>query len=106
MSEMTKEVTDAAESVGEQATGNGEASLAKKLLLPAAAGVGTLAATYAARKAPDLVRDHVKPKLEQRGGEEAAEMGKQTVARLQGQGGVLGSLAGKAGEKLGAGGGR
>jgi uncharacterized membrane protein len=106
MSEMTQEVTDAAESVGEQATGNGDGSFAKKLLLPAAAGVGTLAATYAARKAPDLVRDHVKPRLEQRGGEEAAEVGKQAVARLQGQGGMLGSLAGKAGEKLGAGGGR
>src|SRR5687767_8317471 len=108
--EATQQVSDAAESAGEKVTGNGngsgDGSLAKKLLLPAAAGVGTLAATYAARKAPELVRDHVKPKLEQRGGEEAAEVGKQAVARLQGQGGMLGSLAGKAGEKLGAGGGR
>jgi uncharacterized membrane protein len=106
--EATQQVTDAAESAGEKVTGNGngDGSLAKKLLLPAAAGVGTLAATYAARKAPELVRDHVKPKLEQRGGEQAAEVGKQAAARLQGQGGVLGSLAGKAGEKLGAGGGR
>ena len=108
--EATQEVTDAAESVGEQVTGNGNGSgngsMARKLLLPAAAGVGTLAATYAARKAPDLVRDHVKPRLEQRGGEEVAEVGKQAAAKLQGEGGMLGTIAGKASEKLGGGGGR
>jgi uncharacterized membrane protein len=81
--------------------GNGNGGLAKKILIPAAAGVGTLAATVAARKAPDLFRERVMPRLEQRGGEEAAKVGKRAAGQLEGEGGVLGAVAGKAREKLG-----
>jgi uncharacterized membrane protein len=86
--------------------GNGNGGLAKKILIPAAAGVGTLAATVAARKAPDLFRERVMPRLEQRGGEEAAKVGQHAARNLQGGGGVVGAVAGKAREKLGGGGGK
>jgi uncharacterized membrane protein len=100
-----EDVQETVEDVGgEDGAGNG--GLAKKLLVPAAAGAGTLAATVAARKAPDLFRDHVLPRLEQRGGEEAAKVGKHAARNLQDQGGALGAAAGKVREKLGGAGGR
>jgi uncharacterized membrane protein len=103
-----EEAKEAPEQVEEQLSedGGGNGGGAKRFLIPAAAGVGTLAATLAARKAPELFRDHVKPKLEQQGGEEAAKVGEQAASRLQGQGGVVGALASRATEKLGAAGGR
>ena len=104
---MSETATEAAESVASETGdgGGGEDSLAKKLLIPTAAGVGTLAVTLAARKAPELVRDRLMPKLEQKGGEEAAEVGKNAMSRMQGGGGVVGAIAGKATEKLSGGGG-
>ena len=100
-------VEDVQETVEDVGGGNGGGDgLAKKLLIPAAAGVGTLAATVAARKAPDLFRERVLPRLEERGGEEAAKVGKQAARNLQDQGGMLGTVAGKAREKLGGAGGR
>jgi uncharacterized membrane protein len=95
-----------AEGATDQVSDGGGDSLAKRILIPAAAGVGTLVATMAARKAPDLFREHVLPKAEQKGGEAAANVGKQAASRLTGEGGVLGSVAGKAAEKLGGGGGK
>ena len=86
--------------------GNGNGGLAKKLLIPAAAGVGTLAATMAARKAPDLIKEHVMPRLEERGADEAEKVGERAASRLQGQGGIVGAAAGKAREKLGGAGGK
>jgi uncharacterized membrane protein len=107
MSEAVDEVKETAEEVGERAPGDGAGDgLAKRLLVPAAAGVGTIAATVAARKAPELFRERVMPKLEQRGGEEAAKIGKNAAARLRNEGGMVGTFAGKAAEKLGGGGGR
>jgi len=102
MSDTMEEVKETAE---DTASGNGNGGLAKKLLIPAAAGVGTLAATVAARKAPELFRDHVMGRLEDKGGEEAAKVGQNAASRLKGEGGMLGAVAGKAGEKLGGGGG-
>jgi uncharacterized membrane protein len=101
-----EDVQETVEDVGGgDGAGNG-GGLAKKLLVPAAAGAGTLAATVAARKAPDLFREHVLPRLEERGGEEAAKVGKHAARNLQGQGGVVGAVAGKARERLGGAGGR
>ncbi len=97
-------VEEAAEDVGGGENGNG--SLAKKLLIPAAAGVGTLAATMAARKAPDLFRERIMPKLEQKGADEATKVGQKAAGNLEGQGGMLGAVAGKAKEKLAGAGGR
>jgi uncharacterized membrane protein len=101
-----EELKDTAEEGAERVTGGDgrDGSLAKRLLIPAAAGMGTLAATIAARKAPDL-KNKLMGKLEKEGGEEAAEVGKQAVSRLQGESGLLGGLAGKASEKLSGGGG-
>ena len=80
----------------DEVTPDGNGSLAKKLLIPAAAGVGTLAATYAATKAPGLLRDKVMPKMEERGGEEVAKVGQEAASKLSDQGGILGAVAGKA----------
>ena len=92
---MSETVTEKAGEATEQVTGNGNGDLAKKLLIPAAAGVGTLAATYAATKAPGLFKDKVVPRLEEKGGEEAAKIGKKAASNLTGEGGMLGAVAGK-----------
>jgi uncharacterized membrane protein len=83
---------------------NGNGSLTKKVLVPAAAGLGSLAATYAARKATDAVKDRVKPKLEEEGGEEVAKIGGKAAEKMKSSGGMTG-LAGKAVEKVSGGGG-
>jgi uncharacterized membrane protein len=83
---------------------NGNGSLTKKVLVPAAAGLGSLAATYAARKATDAVKDRVKPKLEEEGGEEAAKIGSKAAEKMKSSGGMTG-LAGKAVDKVSGGGG-
>ena len=93
---MSDTVTEQAKDKTEEVTPDGNGSLAKKLLIPAAAGVGTLAATYAASKAPGLLRDKVMPKMEERGGEEVAKVGKEAASKLSDQGGILGAVAGKA----------
>jgi uncharacterized membrane protein len=93
--EVSDTATEQASEAKDAVTQNGDGSLAKKLLIPAAAGVGTLAATYAATKAPNLIRERVMPKLEEESGEEVAKVGKQAASKLSGQGGVLGAVAGK-----------
>jgi uncharacterized membrane protein len=105
MSDTVEDVQEAAEDT-DVGAGNGNGGLAKKLLIPAAAGVGTLAATMAARKAPELIKERLMPKLEERGGEEAAKVGQHAAREVQGQGGVMGAVAGKAREKLGGAGGK
>ena len=84
--------------------GNENGSLAKKVLVPAAAGLGSLAATYVASKATGAVKDRVKPKLEEEGGEEAAKIGGKAAEKMKEKGGAAG-LAGKAVEKMSGGGG-
>jgi uncharacterized membrane protein len=99
------DVKDAVEEGGEKITGRGNGSFAKRYGIPAAAGIGTLAATYAARKVPDLIRNNVTPKVEEKGGEEASKIGKQALDRMTGPGGVaakaLGGLAGGGSSKGG-----
>jgi uncharacterized membrane protein len=92
---MSETVTEQASEAAEAATPNGDGSLAKRLLIPAAAGVGTLAATYAATKAPGLLREKVMPRLEERAGEEVADVGEEAASKLSEKGGVLGAVAGK-----------
>src|SRR5204863_8696273 len=96
--EMAANVTEDVEGVAGKAknalSGNGNGSIAKKLIVPAAAGVGTLVAGYAAKKGPDLWRGQVLPKLEDKGSDEAASIGKQAAEKLKGQGsGLAGKLA-------------
>jgi uncharacterized membrane protein len=101
--EMTDTVMEKADEVTEKATPDGNGSLAKKVLIPAAAGLGTLAATYAASKAPSLMREKVLPKVEERGSEEVAKVGKKAASKLTDGGGLLGAVAGKAVGKSGGG---
>jgi Polyketide cyclase / dehydrase and lipid transport len=102
MSDTIEEMKDAVEDKAESAGNNGNGGgLGRKILIPAAAGVGTLAATVAARKGPDLFRDKLLPMLENKGGDEAAKIGENAASKMGGKG-VLGSVAGKA---LGGGGG-
>jgi uncharacterized membrane protein len=102
---MAENVTEEVEGVADRArsalSGNGNASLAKKLIVPAAAGVGTLVAGYAAKKGPDLWRGQVLPRLEDKGSDEAASIGKQAAEKMKGQAG----LAGKVASSMGGGGG-
>jgi uncharacterized membrane protein len=73
--------------------GNGS-DVVKKILLPAAAGVGAVAAGYAAKKAPDLVCEQLVPKLEDEASDEAAGIGKQAMEKMKPQSGLMGKLAG------------
>ncbi len=84
--------------------GGGQNGSLKKVLVPAAAGLGSLAATYAARKATDAVKDRVKPKLEEQGGKEAAKIGGKAAEQMKESGGPMGKLAGKAVDKMSGGG--
>ena len=94
---MAENVTEDVEGVAGKAknvlSGNGNGSIAKKLIVPAAAGVGTLVAGYAAKKGPDLWRGRVLPKLEDKGSDEAASIGKQAAQKLKGGGGLAGKMA-------------
>jgi uncharacterized membrane protein len=93
---MSNTVAEQAKEKTEDVASGGNGSLAKRMLIPAAAGMGTLAATYAATKAPGLIRDKVMPRLEEQGGEEAAKVGQEAASKLSDQGGILGAVAGKA----------
>jgi uncharacterized membrane protein len=90
---VTENAKEAVDEGREKLTGNGTGDLGKKLLIPAAAGLGTLAATYAARKGPELFRDKLQPKLENKGGEEIANVGKKAAKQLKGGGGAMGKIA-------------
>jgi uncharacterized membrane protein len=105
----TEKVEDVAEEGKEKVSGNGTglgSESLKKILLPAAAGVGTVAAGYVAKKAPDLFREQVMPKLEDRGSDEAAKVGKQAMDKMKDGSGIAGKVAGSVtGKVTGSGGG-
>jgi uncharacterized membrane protein len=108
MSTATEKVEDVAESGKKKLSGNGDGngSLAKKFLLPAAAGVGAIAAGYAAKKAPDIFSEQVMPKLEDRSSDEAAKVGKKAMGKMtEGSSGVMGKVAGGVVDKVSGGGG-
>jgi uncharacterized membrane protein len=96
----SENVREAVEEGKEKLGGDTNGSMAKRLIVPAAAGLGSLAATYAVRKGPELLKDHLKPKLEQEGSEEVAKVGKQAAQKLRSAGGPMGKVAGKAAEKF------
>ena len=107
----TEKIEDVAEEGKEKVSGNGNGNgiagiggeNLKKFLLPAAAGVGTVAAGFVAKKAPDLFRDQVMPKIEDRGSDEAAKMGKQAMDKMTDGSGIMGKVAGGVADKLGGG---
>ncbi len=102
---MAPEVKEAAEkakdAVADRAGGGGGGSLATKLVVPAAAAVGTLASGWVARK----VKDQVLPRLEQAGKDDATELGRRAVSGVKDAVSEQGGLAGKAAGKLLGGGG-
>jgi len=102
MAENVKDRVEETVEDGAAKLGGGGDSLAKRLIVPAAAGLGTLAATYAARKAPELL-GKAKPKLEDEGADELANVG-QKAAQKMSSGSGAGALVGKAAEKLTGGG--
>jgi len=111
---QVEDVKDEVENVTDKVTGDGDGNgsgggggdLAKKILLPAAAGLGTLAATYAAKKAPELMRDKLKPKLEEKSADEAKKIGGKAAEEMEQNGGPMGKIVGKAlGKATGGGGG-
>jgi uncharacterized membrane protein len=99
----TEKVQGAVEQGKEKLGGNSNGSMAKRLVVPAAAGLGSLAATYALSKAPELLKDRLKPKVEEEGSEEVANIGRKAAQKLKRDGGTMGKVAGKAAEKLGGG---
>jgi len=99
MAQGTEKVEDVVEEGKEKLSGDGNGTM-KRLIVPAAAGLGSLAATYAVRKGPELL----KGKLEEQGGEEAAKVGKKAAEKLKDEGGPMGKVAGKVAEKVTGGG--
>ncbi len=91
MARDTNAVENAVEEGKEKLSGNSNGGAAKRLIVPAAAGLGSLAATYALRKGPELL----KGKLEQKGSDELADVGKDAAQKLEGDGSPLGKIAGK-----------
>jgi uncharacterized membrane protein len=100
MADVKTTLTDAAEETKEKLSPDSDGSLARRLIVPAAAGLGSLAATYLVRKGPELL----KGKLEQEESKGATKVGQEAAQRLKSQGGALGKVAGKAAEKIGGGG--
>jgi uncharacterized membrane protein len=102
---MPEQIKDAAEQIQQKVSGDGASSLASKLAVPVAAGLGTLVSRYAAKKVPELVRDHLLPGIESKGGDEARDLGKRAASGARDALGESGGLAGKAASKLLGGGG-
>jgi uncharacterized membrane protein len=108
MSEVTEDVTEApqeaAEEVKEKATGDGDGGgvggTLGKLVVPAAAAAGTLLSGYAAKKVPELLRNHVQPRLEQAGHDGAESVGKGAIGGAKDALTDHGGIAGKAATKL------
>jgi uncharacterized membrane protein len=99
MSEVVEGTEEAAEQVKEKAGGNGGSSTLGKLVVPAAAAAGTLLSGYAAKKVPELLKEHVMPRLEQAGEDKAEDLGKSAAGgakeAVAGSGGLAGKAAGK-----------
>ena len=91
---VAEEVEDKVADKAGEAKGNGKSSLAKKLITPAAAGLGTLAASYAARKGPELIKEKVMPRLEGEGENAAETLGRSAAAGAKEEAG--GGFAAKA----------
>lgn len=103
---MVEQIEKSAEKVKEKLPGGGGSSgssLASKLVVPAAAAAGTLASGYAAKKLPELFRDHVKPRLEDKSAETVQGLGRQAAEGVKGAMTGAGGLPGKAAELIGGG---
>ncbi|MFL5917805.1 MAG: SRPBCC family protein [Gaiellaceae bacterium] len=104
MAQTETQLKETAENAKDKLEGGDQNGSLKKVLVPAAAGLGSLVATYAARKGTDALKNRVMPKLEDEGSEEAAKIGGQAAEKMKKNGGPMGALAGKAVEKISGGG--
>jgi uncharacterized membrane protein len=92
------------EKVENATNGNGQGDSLKKVLVPAVAGLGSLAATYAARRATEALKERAEPKLEEKGKEQMQKVGGDVAEKMKKEGGIGGKVAGKALEKVTGGG--
>jgi uncharacterized membrane protein len=90
----------AKEKVENATNGNGQGDSLKKVLVPAVAGLGSLAATYAARRATDALKERAEPELEEKGKEQMEKVGGDVADKMKKAGGISGKVAGKALEKV------
>jgi uncharacterized membrane protein len=83
MAERETQVKDVVEAAKNKLPGREQNGGLKKVFVPAAAGLGSLAATYAARKATDARKERVKSRLEHEGGEQAAGGGSDSGGKTR-----------------------
>jgi uncharacterized membrane protein len=88
-STQTEEVQGVAREGTEKLGADSSGSVAKGLIVPAAVVVGSLAATYAARKGAKLLKRRAKAKLEEKASEEAVQLGEKAAQKLPSLGGPL-----------------
>jgi uncharacterized membrane protein len=101
---QTDQVKDKVEDAAEKVNGNGQGDSLKKVLVPAVAGLGSLAATYAARRATEALKDKTESKLEEEGSKGLEKVGGSAAEKMKQQGGATGKVAGKMLEKVTGGG--
>jgi uncharacterized membrane protein len=102
--QVKEKAGQAKEKVENATNGNGQGDSLKKVLVPAVAGLGSLAATYAARRATEALKERAEPKLEEKGKEQMQKVGGDVAEKMKKEGGIGGKVAGKALEKVTGGG--
>jgi uncharacterized membrane protein len=101
---QTDQVKDKVENAADKVNGNGQGDSLKKVLVPAVAGLGSLAATYAARRATEALKEKTESKLEEEGSNGLEKVGSSAAEKMKEQGGATGKVAGKVLEKVTGGG--
>ena len=101
---QTDQLKDTVENATDKVEGNGQSDSLKKVLVPAVAGLGSLAATYAARRATEALKEKAESKFEAEGSKGLEKAGSGAADKMKEQGGMTGKLAGKALEKVTGGG--
>ncbi|HEY5661081.1 MAG TPA: SRPBCC family protein [Gaiellaceae bacterium] len=102
--QVKEKAGQAKEKVENATNGNGQGDSLKKVLVPAVAGIGSLAATYAARRATEALKERAEPQLEEKGKEQLEKVGGSAAEKMKKEGGIGGKVAGKALEKVTGGG--
>jgi uncharacterized membrane protein len=100
---QTDQVKEKVQNVADKVDGNGQGDSLKKVLVPAVAGLGSLAATYAARRATEALKDKTESKVEEEGSKGLEKVGGSAADKMKQQGGA-GKVAGKVLEKVTGGG--
>jgi uncharacterized membrane protein len=100
---VAENVSDQAENLRDKASSNGGGSLlssltSKEVVIPIAASAAAAAAAFMAKKGPELLKDTVMPKLEEKGKETAKEAtssaAEGVLDKAKDSGGITGAAAG------------